>query len=503
MKDTIYAVADGYISRINVRPDGYGNAVYIDHPNGYTSVYAHLARFSPELISYIESIMYEEEVYAIEHYPKENAIPVKKGTPIGLMGNTGRSSGVHLHFELRETDSEIPVNPALHQIKPEDSRFPTIRGVMLYNVLPDGEVWHKEYHNAIYEGDGKYRLKNGPIKSGSLLIGVGIHAYDTMNGARNHNGIYGLRSVVNGSERFAFQLDKVGFDVSAYLHAHMDYEEKVNNRYVTKCFRNALNPLPFYRTDEYNGLVSLFEAQPAEIAIEVYDFEGNQSILSFEVERDSSLQPFGQITDSTFQRVDPGDSIIFDLNDILLEIRPNTFVEPVSLRFEDATPQNIDLSQTLDFPIFRSMKLGATFEYAKGTKEKYIFSSTDKKGKIIHEGGEWENDSTLVTYISSFGEYKVVRDVDPPIVEIRKMPSQNNPVLKFVLKDNYEPSRRKDEVQFSIKVDNRWRLCQHDIKFNMISCDFSSLKSGSEHELVIEAIDAQENASIVTRTFKL
>jgi len=101
-RDSIFAIEDGYISRIKISPDGYGNTVYIDHPCGYTSVYAHLHSFSTPLREYSDRVRVATKKSNIDQYPPKSSIPIKKGEFIGFMGNSGGSFGAHLHFEVRK-----------------------------------------------------------------------------------------------------------------------------------------------------------------------------------------------------------------------------------------------------------------------------------------------------------------------------------------------------------------------------------------------------------------
>ena len=217
--DTIYSVEEGYVSRISVQPGGYGNALYIDHPCNQTSVYAHLHHFSKDIQDYVDSIMYARKTYHIDINLADlgDTIRVTKGRYIGIMGNTGRSSGPHLHFEIRATETDIPINPALLGFKPKDDIPPDIVGVFLYEFTPDDEEVSRKFYRATLSEEGVYNISKSPIITGAHKVGIGIRTYDRMNGASNHNGIYSLDMYVDGQARFGFTLDSIPFDESKYI----------------------------------------------------------------------------------------------------------------------------------------------------------------------------------------------------------------------------------------------------------------------------------------------
>ena len=106
----VMAAASGFVSRIKVSHFGYGKALYITHPNGYTTVYAHLQNFNPEIDAYIKHRQYKNESYEIELFPKAGELLVNNGDIVAYSGNTGGSGGPHLHFEIRNKQ-EHPMNP--------------------------------------------------------------------------------------------------------------------------------------------------------------------------------------------------------------------------------------------------------------------------------------------------------------------------------------------------------------------------------------------------------
>jgi len=153
----VYAPADGYVSRIKVGHYGYGKALYIKHPNGYSTVYAHLERYAGKIQDYVKKQQYRKESYEIELFPKADLLPVYKGDLIGYSGNTGSSGGPHLHFEIRDASSR-PMNPMLFGLDVPDTRRPLLNSVMVY---PVGDSAHVDQRRS------RKRLKLTPLGNGS------------------------------------------------------------------------------------------------------------------------------------------------------------------------------------------------------------------------------------------------------------------------------------------------------------------------------------------------
>ena len=211
----VVASADGYISRINVSLWGYGNALYVTHNNGYTTVYGHLKSFSPEIDAFVRKKQYQEESFTIRLYPEKDELLVKKGALIALSGNSGSSGGPHLHFEVRDVKSNI-LNPMLFGITVPDHKNPTIVSAFSYTK---NESSHINQSNKIVKLVMN-RQANGDLLANNIFahgsIGFGINAFDRLDGDINKNGIYDLEMEVNGNKVFQFAVNKFSFSESRF-----------------------------------------------------------------------------------------------------------------------------------------------------------------------------------------------------------------------------------------------------------------------------------------------
>jgi murein DD-endopeptidase MepM/ murein hydrolase activator NlpD len=130
----VVAAASGHVYRISVSPGGFGNALYVRHPSGYTTVYGHLDRFSDEIAEFVRTSQYEKKSFAVTLYPTREKFPVKQGEIIAYSGNSGSSGGPHLHYEIRRSDNEKPVNPLLFEFGTNDNIAPVIEKLFIYPI---------------------------------------------------------------------------------------------------------------------------------------------------------------------------------------------------------------------------------------------------------------------------------------------------------------------------------------------------------------------------------
>ena len=251
----IFSIEDGYISRIEVSPSGYGKVVYITHPNGYSSVYAHLSRFSPDIEKYIKSEQYRSKSYTVKKFPKKDQIQVKRGELLGYSGNTGRSFGAHLHFEIRDTNSQDALNPLMFNYTYEDLERPIIRGLYTINEnntlirdLPK-RIRISKTNDSTYVADDIIFVGD---------IGFGIDIYDIQyKNLFNRNGVYKVELLIDSIQKFSYSMDRIKFSENHYKKLMYDYLSLVkNNRRVLKVYTPPRSNLSFLKTNNFNGIVN-------------------------------------------------------------------------------------------------------------------------------------------------------------------------------------------------------------------------------------------------------
>ncbi|HEV2355064.1 MAG TPA: M23 family metallopeptidase, partial [Puia sp.] len=228
----VHAAADGYVCRVEIAPEGFGQAIYIRHPNGYTTVYGHLNRFFPALAAYVAAAQYREQSWQVDLTLQPSLFPVRKGELIAYSGNTGGSQGPHLHFEIRRTRDNVNLNPLLFGLPVPDRVPPTIlrlawydagRGV--YDQSPGIVDVHPEKRNAAGL-TADYAISAPVLELPVPRVGFAISAFDTQTGSRNPNGIY--RAVLSEDDRtvIGFQLDRISYDDTRNINAHIDYKTR-------------------------------------------------------------------------------------------------------------------------------------------------------------------------------------------------------------------------------------------------------------------------------------
>ena len=284
----IFAVADGYISRISVSPSGYGLALYLDHPElGHTTVYGHLNSFAKHIGDYVETKQYENESYRVNLYLEPHEIPVAKGEQIALSGNTGSSGGPHLHFEVRDRETQGPIDPLQFVAqKVRDTQSPDLQGIAFYPIQGQGVVNGSTTPT-------RYTIHKSKI--GTLLalqkqttawgtIGVGVKAYDKMDGQTNIYGVKHIRLFVDDSLAFSSTIDEFRFDETRMLNSFIDFEDWRNNKsFFMKSFVEPGNTLHIYNNN-LDGYITINEERAYPVKYELEDHHGNITTYSFIVQ---------------------------------------------------------------------------------------------------------------------------------------------------------------------------------------------------------------------------
>ena len=441
----LYAIEDGFISRIRISPWGYGNAIYIQHTNGLTSLYAHCQKFTPKIDSLVYEIQKAYEKSVIDKDVFTLKIPIKKGQFIGYSGNSGSSSAPHLHFEIRETKTEHAINPLLfkcYQKLIKDTTPPQIRGIKFYAITNKGYMIPDKFEyysvtikkNKLIINDGK------PINLDKLLIkdsklALGVLAIDKLNGAGNTCGIYNITLKKDNQLIHEQKTEYMNFDYNRFMNSHKDYNAfKKQRKHIHKQFTTAINPLPIYLVN--NGKIN-WDNRSGKYEIKVLDVHSNSITLNFIIEsKENTYQPnhFNKVTKYIYP--DTSNFIIKDKFQVLFE--KAMFYEPLEVIFREHQKDSL------------SNFIGNSYSFADNTipvqtkydirikcptlpdnfpKNKLAIVYTDNKKRIKYVGGTYF-DGWIEGQVRAFGKFTLMADSIAPIITPFDYKS-NRPITKY------------------------------------------------------------------------
>lgn len=490
--DDIIAAAPGYISRIKVQYGGYGRALYIDHPNGYTTVYAHLMSFTPEIEALVERHQLESMSYEVDLYPEAGKYKVEREEFIGFMGNTGHSYGTHLHFEIRETKSEIPQNPYNFGIGPADSKFPIMYGVLISEMGPSLEELSSTF-KPLNQGSGGRYTPNFDMEVAAGKTGVGVQVFDQMDGASNLNGIYDLKMYVDDSLYFHHTMDAVGFDVTKYINSHIDFKAKVErDKTVTRCYNLPGNMLNFYY-QKGNGLIDVEEGQNYSVRVEAADFLGNVSRTAFTL---IGKKP-GNFTSSTYVRkILQGEKDTVRIGKVRLYFTENSLDRDLYLDYKYSEIEgavNISLNDK-HVPLFQSVRLVANIAHLdSSTWDKLVLVNDDSTP--VSYGGIVQN-GVFTTSIRRLGQFTILPDHTAPEIKVIRFSSRvdNGDRFIFNITDNFKTRGAARDLEFKVYIDGVWQIANYSVVSKNLYVPVKDLSPG-EHHLQVITTDHSGNQS--------
>ena len=506
----VYAVESGHVSRINIKPVGYGKALYIDHPNGYTTVYGHLSAFNEQIERYIRDIQYQRKTHAVDTYLKPGELVVRKGEVVALSGNTGSSTGPHLHFEIRRTAGQIPMNGLFFGLPIPDNIPPEITKLVIYPVGEQSHVQNSSSPLIItpVKGENGYTIDSEVPVRVNGRVGIGIEVFDYLDGAANRCGVYTIELKVDGRRHFYSEMNEFSFAESRFINAHIDYAYKYENkRSIQRLYKLPYNELSIYKQMENNGFIQIYDTLVHEVRIEVTDSYGNASVLLFHA-RGTDVQPImkkiSKIAGKVLPYNAPGS---FSGRNISLTFPEYCFYEDVPFRFRRTNGREGLLSDVFHLhyestPVHKSFKIEiAVGDIPEQYHDRLCLVRIEDNDALSFSGGSYSQ-GVLTESLRSFGRYAVAIDTVSPSVRTLNvhdgMDLAQQSDIKFLIRDDLSGIS-----SYNGFIDGEWVLFEYDPKNDLLIHEFDKRVPilGKNRDLELHIRDAKGNKSIYTMTF--
>lgn len=496
----VYSIADGTVTRIKISHWGYGKALYVAHPNGYTSVYAHLQKFSPEIEAYIKKEQYRKQSYEVEVFPDYGELEVNKGGVIAYSGNTGGSSGPHLHFEIRSSVTEKPTNPLLYGYEVRDATNPTLVGLFGYPLSEDAQInqnANKVQLNFTKQSDGSF-LADKVTAIGT--IGFGFNGFDRQDMAPNKNGVYSVKQTVNGKVHSQYRFDTFSFAETRYLNTLIDYAHfgKFRQR-IQKLFKDETNKLSIYDSLYLDGKIIAQEGFDYKVDIEISDFEGNVTKITIPIQ--GKKQPLRQAKNikKTENFIIAHKPNSFDLGGAKVYFPQSTFYKDFFIDLKKGR----DTVSIHDGTVAVHRNFTITFDATKFPKEEHqqlFIARIDDKGKLRHSR-TYKRGNTFTTRTKTLGTYTMAKDTIAPTIRPKNFKEK-----EWLSNYRYLSLRISDDLSgikdYSAWINGEWVLMEYEPKTNTITYNFDDkIEDQTQCNLKVVVTDNVGNSTTFERTF--
>lgn len=489
----VYAAAQGYVSRIKISRYGYGKALYITHPNGYTTVYAHLQKFSPEIEAYIKKQQYQRERFEIELFPKLNALKIESDALVAFSGNTGGSSGPHLHFEIRDKQ-ERPMNPMLFGLDIKDTTAPELYELYAYPISENSHI------------DGvqkKKKIKLRKQPNGSFVaeaiksygeIGFGIVANDRQDYAPNKNGVSKIETYFNGQKSINIDFKRFSFSETKHINRFIDYAHyRAKKRKIQKLFIEKNNPLSLFTFEEYKGKLNIKDSTNSLYTIKIKDFKNNITSVRVPIVGEFQNIKKADSIPLNYTFVNASEQAIFEENSIRVEIPAHTLYDDTYLDIE-VKNDTLKLHRP-NIPLKKSMTITFDASHFEPNDLNYLYiASVSAYGKLYYTSTKRKG-SSLSARTKYFGTYTLATDKEGPKITPSNFKNgswmSNYRYLKIKISDAISGIKN-----FRATVNGKWILMEYDSKTKTLTHDFNDgIINDTKNNLKLIVTDNVGNSS--------
>jgi hypothetical protein len=475
-------------------------------------VYGHLARFTPEIEEYVISRQYENKSYLVTLFPPRDKFPVTQGQIIAWSGNLGSSEGPHLHYEIRKSESEVPVNPLLFDFGPADNISPIIEKLVIYPVnrhtFINGQNSSRRFDVA--GTNGKYHLASGNEIKISGAAGFGIKSFDLMNESNNKCGVYSIELAIDNSTVFKYVMNSFSFNESRYINSHVDYETYLRDKiFIERLYLLPNDKLSIYSDLENRGICLFNDNKDHSALITVTDAYKNTSTLAFRIRSVPATGNEKEHAENRNLKMMPYNrSNKFEAKNISVTIPSGALYDTLYFSYK-STPAGWDMYSPLHFVHNRFTPVHKA--YTLSIRPERIPAGKESKMLIIELGEEQKrnalyttwSDGNLVAEPMSFGRFYAGIDTVAPLISANGLLQGANLTgkseIRIRITDDLSGIKSYDPT-----IDGNWALFEYDQKNNILIYRFDSkrITQGKKHMISLKVTDNKDNSSYFNCDFR-
>jgi len=511
----VVAPYDGWIARIKVGFTGYGNALYLDHRNGYSTVFGHLERFAPAIEKYIEKVQYANQKNDIEEFPEKELLCIQKGDTIGYSGNTGGSTGPHLHYEVRETKSQNPIDPIERGFYAlPDNIAPEITRLVIYEVTEvEGISMLRRFKGLkVHKTKGYYTVDTQGLSALPKKIAFGLIAEDRINDQKGTFAIACATIKIDGNVLFGYKIDEFSYAETRFANTFIDYEAKrMKYGEIVKLFSESSWPISVYRKNINGGVVTIDTINSQQFEIVVMDHNGNDAMLQFRLNPKKTVSVgLPSLVDSTRQVFAiPTKQANLSYKGVRLTVPENALYAPTLLEIKDTDLiGNHAISKSLaigsnTIPLQKPVKIEVNLRELGVNVTDRVYLARIQGTKEISFVGSIISDSTIIGETREFGVFALARDTTPPLVKPKNFQDgedvSEQQYLFFEISDV-----GSGVASYQASVDGEWAAIYFEPKEQTLRYKLSSihLQPGLSHNIRIDCADQTGNITEITNNFR-